>query len=1127
MNDDAVNTHVTTRLNLPDTSPLRTLEVFTDDPLFTGSEDDVRSDVFHHHAFAETLYKLIKSNAPPLSVGLFGSWGIGKSSIVNILFRMLNDRDKGAFRTIYFNAWKYSGDSFRRQFLIEVATQIHGRESKAVTRLEQLNYVDVLKQSRHQNLLASLTQAIKEATALRFSLKSSAVARFLLGCLSLIISALIAAVVSRFSPWVSALILSTTAPAVFVWFSRIKFDELFVFQEAPLYDPKLIFPEQFESEFANLVSSEALNGQKVVIAIDDLDRCEPKIVQDILVSMKNFTGHKNCFFIVPCDDKTIVGIFTEPAQQLGYKDESLRKYFNVGIRIPPITSTDLVDFANTMARKTGLPLDVVQVAVLANCRDARKMKHFLNGFVLKYQIAKAREKARLMPQIVDDNLLELAKTVLIEDAFPELFARIVANPRVYQVIEAAALTSFDNKAELESLKLEKWETDFVGLLEILRRTRYIPMPHAEVFFSLKSTNQEAKVPRGTELREAVIAGDEKIIDGVVAEINDTVAKTAVADLLVDLISRSKETFLQHSISGALRICFISKLLASDDTKRVASAITNAFLFEKVPVLAQQPELVLDCAEAAGKTSLILQKFDDEASQYRLPTPPGNVNALIASLYRFKETRGRFASIFNRLYESWVEFGGDALNTLSSLRLPDDCSAEDKIPSNKVLARVLEGLKPDASQLHDDTVRRSILFASWSDEFAPSFLKVLSAFTQGSPAGTEYGPKLEFVIQSVLLKPELVDYPDAVQLWSPLPSFYNGITDTRGKREISRVITIFASLANDANVRAQAKNEILRIWQTFDDATLRDNLGFLKAIASPEAQALGQNAIEQEYATAKNEREAPTDRTAQRVALCLDFSDWLVSKSTGDLLIDALQASKDESFSAWREIINLHQDRLGIAFQVKLAEKCLELAQLGRYSQNRQEALLQMLTNTIARLPQERRREVTQKYFALLKSSDQGIRSAAAAALGHAKSSTSNDQEFRIQIGAILGDLRRDLSTQELLPRRAVIEALVNQGDVFTTAEWREVADIGKRLLSQPEINNQEFGMYLIERIPGFSAATDGDVVRVLIGLEKSDSSLKDRASRKLDALKTGEDGLAESTRQALGERVPEGDDTAI
>jgi len=334
-------------------SPLRTLTVFKDLPLVGDAEFIRTSDAFNHEAFAETILKLIKQNEPPLSIGLFGAWGIGKSTIINILFQKIKEHESDSLRPIYFNAWKYSGDSFRRQFLIVVAKEIYGDNHAEVTRLEQLNYTDVLKRSHQNNLAASLVQALRDAFDVKFAFRGTSVARFLIGCCTLLLGMATAALISRWSPILSTLLLTTVVPAVFIWFSQLKFEELFVVQEMPIYDPKLIFPEQFEAEFATLIKSGALQGKRAVIAIDDIDRCEPKVVQDILISTKNFIGQENCFFVMPCDDRTIVEVFTEPNQKQGYKDESLRKYFNVGLRIPPITSTDLVDFANTMARKTG------------------------------------------------------------------------------------------------------------------------------------------------------------------------------------------------------------------------------------------------------------------------------------------------------------------------------------------------------------------------------------------------------------------------------------------------------------------------------------------------------------------------------------------------------------------------------------------------------------------------------------------------------------------------------------------------------------------------------------------------------------------------------------------------------
>ena len=230
----------------------------------------------------------------------------------------------------------------------------------------------------------------------------------------------IGAVFTRFSVVFASVVSAAGISSVFLWFSNLKFEDLFIVQETPIYDPKLVFPEQFEAEFQKIVRTLSSRNEYAVIAIDDIDRCEASVIRDVLTATKNFIGDQNCFFVVPCDERTVVDVFSLTADQAkSYKDESLRKYFNVSVRIPAISSSDLVDFANQIVRRTKLPDDVVQLAILGNCRDARKMKHFINSLTLKYQVAKARESAGLMPAIVDDNIVALAKAVLIEDAFPD------------------------------------------------------------------------------------------------------------------------------------------------------------------------------------------------------------------------------------------------------------------------------------------------------------------------------------------------------------------------------------------------------------------------------------------------------------------------------------------------------------------------------------------------------------------------------------------------------------------------------------------------------------------------------------------------------------------------------------
>lgn len=1107
-------------LELIKKSALGTLTVFKDEPLFSEDEFDRTSDAFNHAAFAETILKLIKQNEPPLSIGLFGAWGIGKSTIINILFKKIAQQDSASLKPIYFNAWKYSADSFRRQFLIEVARQIYGDGHEKVTRLEQLNYTDVLKQSHQKNLAAALVQGLKDAFDVKFAFRGTAVARFVIGCASLLGGVAVAALIATHSPLIAAFVLATVVPAVFVWFSRVKFEELFVFQETPIYDPKLIFPEQFETEFSALIKSDALEGKRAVIAIDDIDRCEPKVVQDILISTKNFIGQENCFFVVPCDDRTIVEVFTEPNQKQGYKDESLRKYFNVGLRIPPITSTDLIDFANTMARKTGIPEGVVQVAVLANCRDARKMKHFLNSFAMKYQIGKARESADLMPKIVDANLLELAKAVLIEDAYPELFAKIVENPRVYQLLERAALAADDNKDELTSLKLENWKSEFPGLKEVLERTRDIPMVHADVFFSLKSTNPEVKVPRGTELKTAVIEGKTSILDEIAKGITDSAARTATADLLLDLLNRSTERFLQRAITGTLRLYCVGNVFSPDDKQRVAVAVINGLLYrDTMGILTQPPDQVLACAGDAGQNRLegVLARYFDSIQKLQVPSPPPNILILVSSLYQFPGERKRFAGLLNAKFAEWSGTR-EGISALENMTIPRDLPPDERIPSDEVVKKILGATVPQVAELGNNVIRRKILFVNWKQEYAETFVPTLVSILQAAQSVTTYSTEIEFAIESVILNTRLPEATNANQLWSLLPPLYSRMTDAKGKIEISRAAVVFALMSKDANVRNAARDFLLGVWRTLSDPTLRESLDFVKSIQSPETFQLTKSAIEQELNSINSELQAPNDRTVERVTLCLDYSDRLPANSIPDLLIRALDVSQDEALKRWFGVIKAHEERLTAEFPEGLANRCLELTKSSASRPQRQDLLLRSFADVLVKLSPEKKRGLDQQYFPLLKDTNASTRNAAATVLAMVRSSLSDIPEFKISVSNTLGDLRRDVKTQELLQYRPVFDALIAQSDLFGDYQWKDVSDLSKRLLSQTDAGLQEYGMVLAEAMLSVPDADQEELLHLLINLENSSPALKDRATRRLDQLSSGK--LSDSARKVLENRQP-------
>jgi len=89
-------------------------------------EEILDTDLFEdntHERIADSLYKLITTEKQGISVGLEGSWGSGKSTVISILKRKLKE-SKSAIPLIQFDAWAHEGDPLRRIFLESLIDEI-------------------------------------------------------------------------------------------------------------------------------------------------------------------------------------------------------------------------------------------------------------------------------------------------------------------------------------------------------------------------------------------------------------------------------------------------------------------------------------------------------------------------------------------------------------------------------------------------------------------------------------------------------------------------------------------------------------------------------------------------------------------------------------------------------------------------------------------------------------------------------------------------------------------------------------------------------------------------------------------------------------------------------------------
>lgn len=91
------------------------------------SDDVTNVDFVNFSSVAESVAEVIQqAQGRPVSIGVSGAWGVGKSSMIRLIRMAINDRDKESqFVFIEFNAWLYQGfDDVRAALLEVIATRL-------------------------------------------------------------------------------------------------------------------------------------------------------------------------------------------------------------------------------------------------------------------------------------------------------------------------------------------------------------------------------------------------------------------------------------------------------------------------------------------------------------------------------------------------------------------------------------------------------------------------------------------------------------------------------------------------------------------------------------------------------------------------------------------------------------------------------------------------------------------------------------------------------------------------------------------------------------------------------------------------------------------------------------------
>ena len=271
--------------------------------------EDVNQDLLHHEDVVDELEELACAIEVPASIALYGPWGSGKSSLSNLLRGRFKKRGIPFAR---FDAFKYSEAPMRRLFLSQVARELGVTGDPAKPKEKQK-----LKEKFESGLYTEKTSTsikLPEADLITMALVFLGLA--VLG--TLLISGLLALIAIPLNgPWAPDFkrLLLAVLPAGSIAAAVIAAVASLASQSLPIKRTRSqpSSEEEFERLFRDLITE--VGAKRIVIFIDELDRCSSEEVVKTLETIRTFLEVKPCVVIVAADQQVLERALRRRARQ--------------------------------------------------------------------------------------------------------------------------------------------------------------------------------------------------------------------------------------------------------------------------------------------------------------------------------------------------------------------------------------------------------------------------------------------------------------------------------------------------------------------------------------------------------------------------------------------------------------------------------------------------------------------------------------------------------------------------------------------------------------------------------------------------------------------------------------------
>lgn len=364
--------------------------------------------------YAEALARFIRQTETPMTIGIQGDWGSGKTSLMNLIKEQLGDE----FPVVEVNTWKYAQTEPGQGLAIAIflaiirslTKQIGGEAKQAVQRIGKA--------------LMSLAGRVVE----------------------------------------SQLGINLTAAL-----AKGELEQIFEYYEAL---------EKLKGQLQELVESvirdKGTGRDRVVVFVDDLDRVQPERAVEILEILKVFLDIEGLVFVLACDYEVVLqGL----RAKTGFGDEQVagRSFFDkiiqVPFQMPAHTDEKLKVYIKGLFDKVGANaiddeelstlIDVLKLTTGTNPRTIKRLVNIMNLLLLILDSEK-----HTWDDAVKNKAAIVFTLVALQNAYPEAYA-VLSNRDPEELFEEFSDEDFEEDPGLKRLTARKPDLSPETLNEVL------------------------------------------------------------------------------------------------------------------------------------------------------------------------------------------------------------------------------------------------------------------------------------------------------------------------------------------------------------------------------------------------------------------------------------------------------------------------------------------------------------------------------------------------------------------------------------------------------------------------------------------------------------------------------------